>query len=94
MAMRSCSGFSDLRSGSIVICHYAMGLSFVALIILGSRLHQVDKEASFLQVILNTWFRESVPHPMVAAISNAMPTRGSGATAAGQRQKPPMLTEQ
>ncbi|XP_054712576.1 uncharacterized protein LOC129222146 [Uloborus diversus] len=90
MTMRSCSGFADLRSGSIVICHYAMGLSFVALIILGSRLHQVDKEASFLQVILNTWFRETVPHPMT---SNA-PMRGSGTNAAAQRgQKPPMLTE-
>lgn len=95
MAMRSCSGFADLRSGSIVICHYAMGLSFVALIILGSRLHQVDKEATFLQVILNTWFRESVPHPMVAASSN-QPTRGaaSGSNASGQRQKPPLLSEQ
>ncbi|XP_042894620.1 uncharacterized protein [Parasteatoda tepidariorum] len=81
MTMRSCSGFSDLRSGSIVVCHYAMGLSFVALIILGSRLHQVDKEASFLQVILNTWFKESV----------SMPIKTSSASS--QRQKPPMLTE-
>ncbi|KAG8194569.1 hypothetical protein JTE90_013310 [Oedothorax gibbosus] len=89
MAMRSCSGFSDLRAGSIVVCHYAMGLSFVALIILGSRLHQVDKEAGFLQVILNTWFRESVQPA-------AGQTRGSGV--AGTSQRPPspkvMLTEQ
>ncbi|CAL1270323.1 unnamed protein product [Larinioides sclopetarius] len=93
MAMRSCSGFSDLRSGSIVICHYAMGLSFVALIILGSRLHQVDKEAGFLQVILNTWFRESVPHPLAAPLSNDSQTRGSGAAAQRGRAPPPMLSE-
>lgn len=59
----------------------------MALIILGSRLHQVDKEAGFLQVILNTWFRESVPHPMAA-------TAGKSPNASGQRAKPPMLTEQ
>ncbi|GIY08905.1 dynein light chain 1, cytoplasmic [Caerostris extrusa] len=92
MAMRSCSGFTDLRSGSIVVCHYAMGLSFVALIILGSRLHQVDKEAGFLQVILNTWFRESVPR-IAASLANDSQTRGSGAAAQQARAPPPMLSE-
>ncbi|GFS44246.1 dynein light chain 1, cytoplasmic [Trichonephila inaurata madagascariensis] len=71
------------------------GLSFVALIILGSRLHQVDKEAGFLQVILNTWFRESVPHPMAvaASLANDSQTRGSGAAAAQRGRSPPMLSE-
>lgn len=55
MAMRSCSGFSDLKSGSIVICHYAMGLSFLALILLGGRLYEVDREVSFLDLVMNTW---------------------------------------
>ncbi|GBN61616.1 hypothetical protein AVEN_185995-1, partial [Araneus ventricosus] len=69
------------------------GLSFVALIILGSRLHQVDKEAGFLQVILNTWFRESVPHPLAAPLSNDSQTRGSGAAAQRGRAPPPILSE-
>ena len=47
----------------------------------------MDKEAGFLQVILNTWFRESVSHPMASAA-------GKGPNASGQRIKPPMLTEQ
>ncbi|GFT66900.1 putative DD41D transposase [Trichonephila clavipes] len=86
-----------LRTYTLNSCRTAspLGLSFVALIILGSRLHQVDKEAGFLQVILNTWFRESVPHPMAvaASLANDSQTRGSGAAAAQRGRSPPMLSE-
>ncbi|XP_015917086.2 uncharacterized protein [Parasteatoda tepidariorum] len=59
MHMRSCSGFTDLKSGSIIVCHYAMGLSFMALILLTCRLHEVDREVGYLQAVINDWF----PHP-------------------------------
>ncbi|KAL1429233.1 hypothetical protein MTO96_016562 [Rhipicephalus appendiculatus] len=55
MSMTSCSGFADLKSGTIVICHYAMGLSFLALILLSGRLYEASKEIAFLRVVLAAW---------------------------------------
>ncbi|CAN7983134.1 unnamed protein product [Ixodes hexagonus] len=55
MSVTSCSGFADLKSGTIVVCHYAMGLSFLALILLSSRLYEASKEISFLRLVLASW---------------------------------------
>ncbi|XP_022258621.1 uncharacterized protein LOC111089802, partial [Limulus polyphemus] len=63
IGMRSCSGFQDLKSGSIVVCHYAMGLSFLALILLAGRLYDVDRQVSLLNTIASVWLPDTLLSP-------------------------------
>ncbi|XP_076347643.1 uncharacterized protein LOC143245322 [Tachypleus tridentatus] len=70
IGMRSCSGFQDLKSGSIVVCHYAMGLSFLALILLAGRLYNVDRQVSLLSTISSLWFPDDILSPSPPDVAN------------------------
>ncbi|XP_076343616.1 uncharacterized protein LOC143243821 isoform X3 [Tachypleus tridentatus] len=63
IGMRSCSGFQDLKLGSIVVCHYAMGLSFLALILLVGRLYNVDRQVSLFNTIASVWLPDTLFSP-------------------------------
>ncbi|XP_076316146.1 uncharacterized protein LOC143228737 isoform X2 [Tachypleus tridentatus] len=59
--MRRFSGFQDLRCGAVVVCHYAMGISFLALILFVEKLYDVDRQNSFLQTVTSVWIPDELP---------------------------------
>ncbi|UYV65604.1 hypothetical protein LAZ67_3004826 [Cordylochernes scorpioides] len=45
-----------------------MGLSFMALILLSARLHDVDREVTFIQHVLTSWLPSSLPANVTSKI--------------------------